>query len=148
MKKFLLINILLLSVFCVNVCASEPPNLNYLQRINEYEIDVNDTTIYTLVDVKAEFVGGEKALMQWLNENIHYPPSAAEMGIQGKIFIRFVVEKDGSLTNIEVVRKVHPSLDRETVRLVKAMPKWEPAIKDNKIIRSYFILPVSFVLKN
>ena len=131
MKKFLLINILILSV-----------SFAFAQ-----EIDVNDTTIYHFVDIKAEFVGGEKALIKWLNDNIIFPPECAEMGIQGRTYVKFVVEKDGSITNAEVVRGIHPILDREAIRLVKAMPKWEPAIKDNKIVRSYFILPVSFILK-
>jgi len=149
MKKFLLVNILLLSVFCVNVCASEPLNLNYLQRINEYEIDVNDTTIYAPrdVDVRPEFPGGDAALMKWLNENIIFPLVCEELGIHGKTFVNFVVEKDGTITNVKIVRGVHPAMDREAIRLVKAMPKWEPAIKDNKIVRCYFTLPVTFILK-
>jgi len=146
MKKFLLINILLLSVLCVNAYADETPT-NYIQRINEYEIDVNDTTIYTLVDERAQFVGGDIALMEWLNENIMFPPEFAEHGIQGKVFVKFVIEKDGSITNSEIVRGVHPAMDREAIRLVKSMPKWEPAIKNEKIVRSYFILPVTFVLR-
>ena len=147
MKKKLLINILFLSVFCVNAYADETPT-NYLQRINEYEIDVNDTTIYTLVDERAQFVGGDRALMKWLNDNINYPIyAAAEMSIQGKVFVKFVVEKDGSITNIEITKSVHISLDKEAIRLVGKMPNWEPAIKDNKIVRSYFILPVTFILR-
>ena len=144
MKKFWLINILLLSVFCVNVCAKKPVN----QKKNvQYEIDVSDTIIYSFVEVIPQFVGGEKALYKWVNKKLTYPITAAESAIQGKVFVNFVVEKDGSITNAEVVRGIHPILDREAIRLVKAMPKWEPAIKDNKIVRSYFILPVSFVLK-
>ena len=143
MKKFLLINILLLSVFCVNVCAKKPVKV-------QYEIDVNDTTIYDRdsVDIKPQFAGGDKALIKWLNENISYPIHAQESSIQGKVIIAFVVEKDGLITNIKITQSVHKLLDKEALRLIKKMPKWEPAIKDNKIVRCYFILPVSFVLRN
>ena len=150
MKKFLLINILLLSVFCVNACGQKLVSQNdSIQKIEEYETDVNDTTIYTTkeVDVKPQFIGGDTALMKWLNKNITYP-SLSHASIQGRVICRFVVEKDGLITNIEITKSVHQSLDREVVRLVKLMPKWSPAIKDKKIVRCYFILPVSFVLRN
>ena len=137
MKRYIkiLFSFVLLLFFCGNIYAQE--------------IDVNDTTIYSKddVDVKPQFVGGEKALMKWLNENIQYPISAAESAIQGKVYCGFVVEKDGLITNIEITKSVHISLDNEVIRLVGKMPKWAPAVKNEKIVRCYFILPVSFILK-
>ena len=147
MKKFLLVNILLLSVFCINAYAQEPVNLNdEFAPVKPIVID----TIYTLQDVdeKPQFVGGDRALMRWLNENISYPIYAQEFGIQGKVLVNFVVEKDGRITNVKIEKGVHQqSLDREAIRLVKLMPKWQPAIKDEKVVRCYFTLPVTFVLR-
>ena len=143
MKKFLLINILLLSVFCVNVCAKKPVN----QKKNvQYEIDVSDTIIYSFVEVIPQFVGGEKALYKWVNDNMLSCPPPANC-ITGKVLVNFVIEKDGSITNVKVTKSVHPLLDNEAIRLVKSMPKWLPAIKDNKVVRCYFTLPINFILK-
>ena len=109
---------------------------------------VDNDTICTRPDTKPQFVGGEKALMKWLNDNINYAPHAmCYVSIQGKVFVKFVVEKDGLITNIKVIKAVHPSLDNEAVRLVKSMPNWIPAQHDGKIVSSYFTLPVTFILK-
>jgi len=115
-----------------------------------YKIADNDT-IYTYTDTRAQFVGGDRALMKWLNEKINPPTSYIEMcyvGIQGKVFIKFVVEKDGSITNIEVIRGMHSAFDNEVVRLIEKMPKWQPAQYNGKPVRSYFTLPVTFILKH
>jgi len=137
MKKYIkiLFSFILFSVFCGNIYAQE--------------IDVNDTTIYSKddVDAKPQFVGGDKALYKWLNENIEYPITAMESSIQGKVYCGFVVEKDGLIINIEITKSVHILLDKEVIRLVRKMPKWTPAIKNGKIVRCYFILPVTFRLK-
>ena len=113
----------------------------------EKTIAENDTTIYTVVDKKAEFPGGNDALWKFINDNIQFPMQLVESGIQGKVFCRFVIEKTGEITNIEVIRSPHKLLDKEAVRVIEIMPKWIPAEKDNKIVRSYFILPVSFILR-
>jgi len=110
-------------------------------------IEENDTTIYMIVDKKAEFTGGDKALFKFINDNIQFPPQLAESSIQGRVFCTFVVEKSGEITNIEVIRGVHPLLDKEAVRVIEIMPKWIPAEKNNKIVRSYFTLPVTFILR-
>ena len=104
----------------------------------------NKDSIYSFVDERAEFPGGDRELMKWLNNNINYQyPS----DIQGKVFVNFVVEKDGSITNVKVTKSVYPSLDNEAIRLVKSMPKWLPGKKDGEVVRSRFTLPVTFILK-
>ena len=93
------------------------------------------------------FPGGNAALMSWLSSNIHYPPVAEENGIQGRVVVSFVVEPDGSITNVQVVRGVDPSLDKEAVRVTKAMPKWQPGKQNGQAVRVKYNLPVTFKLQ-
>ncbi|MDE6290150.1 MAG: energy transducer TonB [Muribaculaceae bacterium] len=95
----------------------------------------------------AEFPGGMPALMRWLSSNIHYPESAQKNDIQGRVIVKFIVEKDGSITNAQVIRSVDSDLDREALRVVSKMPKWIPGKNGGMPVRSYFTLPVSFRLQ-
>ena len=97
-------------------------------------------------DVPAEFPGGEKAMMAFISSNMQYPQEAMEMGEQGRVFVEFIVEKDGSLTGIKVLRGVSTSLDREAKRVIRLMPKWKPAEAKGKAMRSRNRLPISFRL--
>jgi protein TonB len=107
----------------------------------------DDTTkIYTVADEMPEFVGGTYSLMRFLNENVKFPPMYAEMGIQGRVICRFVVEKDGSITNIEILKSLDPALDKEAVRVIGIMPKWKPAKQNGQPVRCYYNLPVEFKL--
>lgn len=107
---------------------------------------VKDEGPVLIPDVPAQFLGGEVELMRFLRDKIKYPVVAAEAGIEGKTIIRFVVSKDGSISNVEVLRGADPSLDKEAVRVVKSMPPWVPAMKDGKKVNAYFTLPVTFKL--
>ena len=99
---------------------------------------------------KAEFIGGNEEMIKFLSENVKYPEDvlqANEKGanIHGRVYVKFVVEKDGSISDVEVVRSVHPSLDAESVRVVKLMSgKWTPATERGKPVRSMFTLPFVF----
>jgi protein TonB len=99
---------------------------------------------------KAEFIGGNEEMIKFLSENVKYPEDvlqANEKGanIHGRVYVKFVVEKDGSISDVEVVRSVHPSLDAESVRVVKLMSgKWTPATEREKPVRSMFTLPFVF----
>lgn len=110
-----------------------------------YDID-DSAVIYTAVEKPAEFPGGQAALMQWLSENIHYPQNAVKEGVQGRVVVQFVIEVDGSVSNPKVLKGVNKDLDQEAVRVVSEMPDWEPGIADSKIVRSYFVLPITFSL--
>ena len=88
--------------------------------------DVNDDDICINVDQNPSFPGGNEALMKWLSENLTYPKSAQENGIQGRVLVEFVVNKDGSIVEPKVLRRVDPALDKEALRIVKMMPKWLP----------------------
>ena len=103
--------------------------------------------IFDVVEQQPSFPGGQTALLQWLQQNIHYPPVAEENGIQGRVVVSFVVEPDGSITNVQVVRGVDPSLDKEAVRVTKAMPKWQPGKQNGQAVRVKYNLPVQFRLQ-
>ncbi|MDE5876582.1 MAG: TonB family protein [Muribaculaceae bacterium] len=104
--------------------------------------------IFVAVEQMAEFPGGQAELMKWLSNNIRYPEAAAQNDIQGRVVVKFVVEKDGSIGNAEIVRGVDKDLDREALRVVKKMPKWQPGKNNGVTVRSYFTLPVTFKLQN
>lgn len=104
--------------------------------------------IFVAVEQQAEFPGGQGALMKFLSNNIRYPESAQQNDIQGRVIVKFVVEKDGSIGNVTVVKGVDRDLDREAIRVVKKMPRWQPGKNNGVAVRSYFNLPVNFRLQN
>ena len=104
--------------------------------------------IFVAVEQPAEFPGGQAALMKWLNQNIRYPEAAQQNDIQGRVVVKFVVEKDGSVAHAEIARGVDKDLDREALRVVNKMPKWQPGKNNGVAVRSYFNLPVTFRLQN
>ena len=93
------------------------------------------------------FPGGDAALMSYLANNIHYPTVAAENGVQGHVVVGFVVECDGSITDVSVLRGVDPSLDREAMRVVKSMPRWTPGKQNGSAVRVKYQVPVAFRLQ-
>ena len=103
--------------------------------------------IFLVVEEQPEFPGGQQKMMKYLSENVRYPVIAAENGIQGRVICQFVVEKDGSITDIVVVRGVDKSLDNEAIRLIKTMPKWKAGKQRGKAVRVKFTLPVNFRLQ-
>ena len=114
-------------------------NGSSLIRLTAYE----DSYICEDLDTRPFFNGN---LSQWLSENVRYPVVAAENGVQGQVVVSFVVERNGSISNIQIERSVDPSLDREAMRVVRAMPKWTPGYKDGVPVRVRFNIPVSFGL--
>jgi protein TonB len=100
--------------------------------------------IYVHVEEMPLFPGGEAAMMKWLRDEIKYPTIAQEQGIQGRVSLRFVVKPDGTVDDIQVVKSLEPSCDKEAVRAVKKMPKWTPGRQNGKPVFVYFNLPVTF----
>ena len=103
--------------------------------------------VFTAVEQKPAFPGGEAALMKWLSSNIVYPVMAQEEGAQGRVVVQFVVEKDGRIGQVKVVRGRHPELDKEAVRVVKSLPKFIPGKNNGQTVRCWFTLPVNFKLQ-
>ena len=117
------------------IAAPEPPK------------HVEETKVFTVVEQMPMFPGGDAALMSYLANNIHYPTVAAENGVQGRVVVGFVVERDGSITDVRILRGVDPSLDREAMRVVKSMPRWTPGKQNGSAVRVKYQVPVAFRLQ-
>ena len=102
--------------------------------------------VFEIVEQNPSFPGGMDALTKWLSKNLKYPASAQENNIQGRVLVQFVVNKDGSIVDPKVIRSVDPALDKEALRVVSAMPKWQPGKQRGKTVRVRFTLPVTFRL--
>ena len=111
------------------------------------EEDIQEAEIFTIVEEMPDFPGGMQKLADYLAKNIKYPQMARESGIQGRVFINFVVEPDGSISNVNVMRSLGGGCDEEAVRVVKSMPKWKPGKQRGKPVRVSYILPVNFKLQ-
>ena len=106
-----------------------------------------ETKVFDVVEVMPSFPGGQGARFEWLSKNIKYPVVAEENGVQGRVIVTFVVERNGSITDVQVVKSVDPSLDKEAVRVVKAMPHWIPGKQNGSAVRVKFTVPVTFRLQ-
>ncbi|MBQ6202764.1 MAG: energy transducer TonB [Prevotella sp.] len=118
------------------IAAPEPPKEK-----------VEENKVFDVVEQMPSFPGGMGALMSWLSQNIKYPVIAAENGVQGRVIVQFVVEKDGSITDVKVAKSVDPSLDKEAARVVSAMPKWTPGKQNGSAVRVKYTVPVTFKLQ-
>ena len=117
------------------------------QSVDNVNSNAAKESVYDQVEVKPEFPGGMPALVKYLQENIKYPSAALAEKAQGKAFVRFVVEKDGSITNTEIIKSTgNIYLDNEALRVASNMPKWKPGMQHGKPVRVFFMLPVSFKL--
>lgn len=103
--------------------------------------------VFDVVEEMPSFPGGQAALMSFLSSNIKYPVIAQENGVQGRVIVGFVVERDGSITDVKVMRSVDPSLDREAQRVVRAMPRWKPGKQNGSAVRVKYTVPVVFRLQ-
>lgn len=106
----------------------------------------DDDRIYEMVEENAQFPGGDAECFKWLSDHIKYPSICVEQGVQGRVTVNFVVNRDGSIVDVKTVRSPDPNLTKEAERVVKLMPKWKPARQGNKTVRSRFTLPVMFRL--
>ena len=106
-----------------------------------------ENKVFDIVEQQPLFPGGPAALMKYLSENTKYPVVAQENGVQGRVYVQFVVEKDGSISDVHVLRGVDPSLDKEAVRVVKSMPRWTPGKQNGITVRVNYRVPVLFRLQ-
>ncbi|MGL4291968.1 MAG: energy transducer TonB [Bacteroidales bacterium] len=134
----------------VEIQSSED-NQNVAQEIISMPAPVEEeevtNEIFTVVEDMPMFPGGESALLGYIGKSVKYPVIAQENGIQGRVIVSFVIERDGSVADAVVVRGVDPSLDKEAIRVVKSMPKWTPGKQRGKPVRVKYTLPVTFRLQ-
>lgn len=118
----------------------------YLDRIFHIVQDSINNPTYFSAEEMPEYPGGLLALRKFIAQNIRYPVLAQENGIQGKVFVTFIIQEDGSVSNIHIAKSVHPVLDLEAIRLIKLLPKWKPGKQKGKPVRVSYTVPINFVL--
>ena len=131
--------------------ATSPANRNTESAETRAEKSASKTEftgkVYYIVEQMPEFPGGLTALMNYLRANIRYPATAQSAGIEGRVIVSFIVEPNGSVSNVEIVRGVDSNLDQEALRVVRQMPKWKAGKQDGSTVRVKFHLPIKFMLK-
>ena len=132
-----------------NSSSQQTQNVTSYPTANEKlsTVSVESRKVFTVVEQMPSFPGGDAALMSYLANNIHYPTVAAENGVQGRVVVGFVVERDGSITDVRILRGVDPSLDREAMRVVKSMPRWTPGKQNGSAVRVKYQVPIAFRLQ-
>lgn len=134
----------------VNVEADQSTEIEEYRREiplePEEEEMMEEEPVFVIVESMPMFPGGEEARLKYLNENVRYPTMANEAGIQGRVYVEFVVEKDGSVTNVRVIRGIGGGCDEEAIRVVQNMPKWIPGRQRNVPVRVRFNMPIKFIL--
>jgi len=128
-----------------NTEADENTQIEQVEVQPEEEEEEEIVNFY-VIENKPEFPGGQAAMFKYIAEHTKYPEIAKENGITGKVFVQFVIDKDGSVTDVKVIRGVDPYLDKEAVRVVKSMPKWKPGSQRGKPVKVSFQLPINFTL--
>lgn len=112
---------------------------------------VNESTtedpVFLVVEVMPEYIGGESAMYEFIGKNIKYPDEAKKEGIQGRVFLSFVVEKDGQISNVEILRGIGGGCDEEAVRVLKSMPNWTPGQQRGVPVRVQYRMPIKFTLQ-
>ena len=106
-----------------------------------------DDKVYKVCEQMPTYEGGDAALMKYIGENLKYPEEAKERGLQGRVVVGFIIEKDGSLTDVKVLRSVDRALDAEALRVVKGMPKWIPGRQNGQCVRVRYLLPIYICLQ-
>lgn len=111
-----------------------------------YAQEQTGNEVFTSVEHAAEFKGGTKALYTYMAQNIHYPADARQHKVQGKVIVTFIVEKDGSLSHVKVLRGIGSGCDEEAARVLQASPNWSPGTQNGKVVRQQYTVPVNFTL--
>lgn len=122
----------------------ETTEIEFIETVEE---EVAEEQIFTIVEEMPSFPGGEAALMKFLGNNIKYPAIAKDAGIQGTVFVTFVVDEDGNVKDVKVLRSIGGGCDEEAIRVVQSMPKWSPGKQRGKAVKVQYNLPIRFTLK-
>ena len=103
--------------------------------------------VFDVVEQMPEYPGGQAALIEYISNNVKYPDDAAKKKVEGKVFVTFVVDTDGKITDVSLLRKVFPSLDAEAIRVISGMPNWIPGKQKGQVVRVKYTVPIVFRLK-
>ena len=129
-------------------CAQNVPLIIDPDKVDEYLAERKDTiNVYDCVEQMPFFPGGSQKLKEFIEENLRYPKELEETCVQGRVIVRFIVERNGKLSNVKVVKSVHPVLDKEALRIVKLMPRWIPGRQNGITVRVKCYIPIIFRLK-
>ena len=134
MKKLFLMS--MMAVFCLSTVSAQ-----------KTVVSQKNQKVFEVVEQMPEYPGGMMAMMEFLQDNMKYPADAEKQKVQGKVMVSFIVETDGSISDVKVMKNVFPSLDAEAIRVVKAMPRWTPGKQKGKVVRVHFSLPITYRLK-
>jgi TonB family protein len=113
-------------------------------KVDDY---LAERSAYDVVEQMPSFPGGTQKLKEFIEENLRYPKELEESCVQGRVIVRFIVERNGKLSNVKVVKSVHPVLDKEALRIVNLMPNWIPGKQNGRTVRVKFLIPITFRLK-
>lgn len=127
--------------------ADEMTEIDYQEVVVEEEEVEESNEVFLIVEQMPVFPGGDEALRKFLAQSVKYPVIAQENGIQGRVFVSFVVNQKGEVTNVKVARPFDPNLDKEAVRVVQSMPKWAPGMQRGKAVKVSYTVPINFVLQ-
>lgn len=148
-EKFVMMIVVLLMMTVGNIaCAQNVPLIIDPDKVDEYLAERKDTiNVYDCVEQMPSFPGGSQKLKEFIEENLRYPKELEETCVQGRVIVRFIVERNGKLSNVKVVKSVHPALDKEALRIVKLMPRWIPGRQNGITVRVKCYIPIIFRLK-
>jgi protein TonB len=119
-------------------------NMAFCQE--EKKVSIDDE-VFVVVEEQAEFPGGLDSMYAYIHKNLKYPELAKEKGIEGRVFVSFIIEKDGSISNVKILRGIGGGCDEAAVEMIKNMPKWKPGTQRGKPVRVQFNLPIKFELE-
>jgi protein TonB len=151
MKRILFIFLLVISALVVHaqqsILKADPNDKIKLDPYKPTDTSaVDQSKVYAVVQSEPDFVGGREKFNQYIKQNIHYPENAKNVNIQGRVFLGFVVERDGSITDIKVIRGLSTECDAEAIRLISNSPKWNPGLQNGHTVRVHYVIPVEFRL--
>lgn len=135
--------LIMLLTFVGSISFAQEVEKEEIPTIEKKEIE-ND--VFVLVEQMPEFPGGQDSLYKFLGANIVYPTKAKKDEVEGKVYVNFTIEKDGSINEVKIIRGVHPLLDEEAVRVIESFPKWKPGKHEGKTVRVSYNIPLNFVL--
>ena len=134
MKKFIIMA--LMAVFGLTIVSAQ-----------KTVVAKKNQKVFDIVEQMPEYPGGQAALFEFISKNVKYPEDAVKKKVEGKVFVTFVVDTDGKITDVSLLRKVFPSLDAEAIRVISAMPNWIPGKQKGQVVRVKYTVPIMFRLK-